>query len=154
MDAASPTAVDLAGRLHEAEARALVGHALGSATEARLDAVMAQYAAPSWRLLGFETGGSLVGCIGYAAETDESATTAAAVQHIAVVPEARRSGVGRTMLRWLREVDGLRALRAETDDDAVGFYRRCGFSAERVTHPRFPAARRWACTLRAADPLT
>ena len=154
MDRASPTAIELAGRLHEAEVRALVGHALGSSTAARLDEVMAQCAAPSWRLVGFEAAGSLVGCVGYAAETDESATAAAIVQHIAVVPEARRSGVGRTMLRWLREVEGLRSLRAETDEDAVGFYRRRGFSAERVTHPRLPEARRWACTLRAADPLT
>jgi ribosomal protein S18 acetylase RimI-like enzyme len=153
VDRAAPTAVDLAGRLHEAEVRALVGHALGSSTAARLDEVMARYAAPSWRLVGFDATGSLVGCVGYAAETDESATNAASVQHIAVVPEARRSSVGRTMLRWLREVEGLRSLRAETDEDAVGFYRRCGFRTERVTHPRFPAARRWACTLRAADTL-
>jgi GNAT superfamily N-acetyltransferase len=111
---------------------------------------MAQYAASSWRLVGFETTGSLVGCVGYAAETDVSATI---VQHIAVAPEARRSGVGRTMLRWLREVEGLRSLRADTDEDAVVFYGRCGFRAERVTHARFPGARRWAWTLHAGDPL-
>ena len=75
------------------------------------------------------------------------------MRHIAVVPEARRSGVGRTMLRWLGDVERLRSLRAETNEDAVGFYRRCGFHAEPLPHPRFPAARRWACTLKAADPL-
>lgn len=56
---------------------------------------------------------------------------------IAAAEELRRRGIGRSMLRRAAEAEGLRSLTAQTDDEAVGFYRRCGFTAER-TVVRYP----------------
>ena len=62
----------------------------------------------------------------------------------AVTPAAQRRGLGRRMLAFLFNVCGIETLAAETDNDAVGFYRRCGFSITSAD-PRGGTAR-WRCT--------
>ena len=52
---------------------------------------------------------------------------------IAVARECRRQGIGRWMLRQVTETCALRGLLAETDDDAVAFYRKNGFAVENRT---------------------
>lgn len=51
---------------------------------------------------------------------------------IAVSENARRKGIGRQMIRSVTESGNLESLTARTDDDSIGFYRRCGFSKERI----------------------
>ena len=51
---------------------------------------------------------------------------------IAVSENARRKGIGRQMIRSVMESGDLESLTARTDDDSIGFYRRCGFSEERI----------------------
>lgn len=51
---------------------------------------------------------------------------------IAVHEKLRRRGIGRHMIRFLVESEGLARIKAQTDDDSVGFYRGCGFYAERI----------------------
>jgi len=46
------------------------------------------------------------------------------------------------MLDALGERLGAERIVAETDDDAVGFYRRCGFHVENAA-PKFRRARYW-----------
>lgn len=46
---------------------------------------------------------------------------------IAAAETARGQGVGTFMLRQAAEHCGAESVFAETDDDAVGFYRKCGF---------------------------
>ncbi len=50
---------------------------------------------------------------------------------IAVEKTARRQGIGTFMLRQVMETCALQAVFAETDDDAVEFYRKNGFSVEK-----------------------
>jgi ribosomal protein S18 acetylase RimI-like enzyme len=75
----------------------------------------------------------------------------AVVRHIAVDEACRQRGIGRAMIEHAREAHGPRSLTAETDQDAVGFYERCGFSSQAVgtPHPpdRYPSAERFVCTL-------
>ena len=67
--------------------------------------------------------------------------------HIAVTPNTRRKGIGRAMVLKLREKYG-KTIDAETDDEAVGFYRKCGFATielyREYDNQRY---RRWTCTL-------
>lgn len=46
---------------------------------------------------------------------------------IAVSPSRRRRGIGRQMVQYAMELPEVRRLYAGTDDDAVAFYRSCGF---------------------------
>ena len=51
---------------------------------------------------------------------------------IAVKESRRKMGIGKDMVYQVMEAKGLKKITAQTDDDAIGFYRRSGFEAERV----------------------
>ena len=51
---------------------------------------------------------------------------------IAVSEKLRRKGIGNHMIQYVMESEGLERLEAQTDDDSVGFYRKCGFAVERI----------------------
>jgi ribosomal protein S18 acetylase RimI-like enzyme len=67
---------------------------------------------------------------------------------IAVAEKYRGYGIGRKMTEDLRQMSANRPLLAETDGDAVGFYRSCGFSVEKI-RKRYPdgIAERYLCRL-------
>ena len=52
---------------------------------------------------------------------------------IAVDEGCRGRGLGRYMIEEVIAAEGICVLFAQTDDDAVGFYRKCGFSVEKET---------------------
>ncbi len=65
------------------------------------------------------------------------------ILHIAVREEQEGRGLGRLMAEVVREIyPGVRLWVAETDDAAIGFYRRLGFGAE-VLPPRYPGVTRY-----------
>lgn len=72
--------------------------------------------------------------------------SAAEILHIAVAPSQRQKGIGRSMVEDLLAMEGLRDLVAETDSEAVGFYRRCGFIV-RSLGEKYPGVERFLCTL-------
>ena len=51
---------------------------------------------------------------------------------IAVSEKLRRQGIGNHMIQYVMESEGLERLEAQTDDDSVGFYRKCGFALEKI----------------------
>ena len=51
---------------------------------------------------------------------------------IAVSPRFRRRGIGKAMLCHVAKQEKLTSIRAQTDADAIGFYRSCGFSEEKT----------------------
>ncbi|MGH2561274.1 MAG: GNAT family N-acetyltransferase [Thermomicrobiales bacterium] len=58
------------------------------------------------------------------------------ISHIAVAPDHRRQGYGRSCLVDAVKLSGKRPLVAETDDEALGFYKACGFKLiGRRRHP-------------------
>ena len=67
---------------------------------------------------------------------------------IAVEKSARRQGIGTFMIRQVMETCSLQTVFAETDDDAVEFYRKNGFSVEKhkETYAGEPVVR-YACRL-------
>src|SRR5688500_13212696 len=131
--------VDLRDRLDAPEVRELVSHAVGFPTPTKLDEVMQPYEQGAHSLVGVEEEGRRIACLG-----DERLTAErAAIRHIAVAPKQRGHGIGRALLRWLQDAVGFTELEAETDADAVDFYRKCGFDAARYVDPRYPDAQRW-----------
>ena len=51
---------------------------------------------------------------------------------IAVRKDQRKKGIGKDMVYQVMEIEHLKRITAQTDDDAIGFYRSSGFEAERV----------------------
>lgn len=134
--------VSLAERVEEAGVQELLAAAVGYPSPERLARVSARYREAGWRLLGLERGGRLVGLIGLEVQPPDRAV----VQHIAVVPQERGRGIGRALLSQAAAALAVRHLTAETDADAVGFYRRCGFAVASLGEV-YPGVERFRCTL-------
>lgn len=71
------------------------------------------------------------------------------LEYLATHEGAQGRGYGRALVAAIQEKHPRRTLFAETDDDAVEFYRRLGFSIEHTDSPdpRWPDRRRYRCTL-------
>jgi len=142
--------VDLRPRIDEPAVRDLLALSAGNPTPASLDALVTRYrATEDWPLLGVDTGHGLAGCIGLALGPDSSAV----VQHIAVAPAAQRQGLGRSLIDSVAALYELTSLSAETDRDAVDFYRHCGFDATSLGEI-YPGTERFLCTRAVAPPAT
>lgn len=73
---------------------------------------------------------------------------AAVLEYLAVHASLRGLGMATALVRFIRASHPSRPLLAETDDDAVGFYRRLGFTIETaLPDPRWPGSPRYRCTL-------
>ncbi|MCR5803888.1 MAG: GNAT family N-acetyltransferase [Clostridia bacterium] len=62
---------------------------------------------------------------------------------IAVSSRCRGQGAGRLMVERIMESEGIRSLKAQTDEDAIEFYRKCGFKDEKeiIEYPDGSAVR-------------
>jgi len=56
---------------------------------------------------------------------------AAEIIGIAVSEKLRCRGLGKQLILSAMELEGIGRIEAQTDDDSIGFYRRCGFSEEK-----------------------
>jgi GNAT superfamily N-acetyltransferase len=73
---------------------------------------------------------------------------ATTLEYLAVDASQRGRGLGAALIRSVRAQHPSLPLIAETDDDAVGFYSRLGFSIEEAaSDPRWPGRRRYRCAL-------
>lgn len=97
----------------------------------------------SWLLYGWVENGGIVGLCGFEVHKDS-----VEILNIAVAENMRHHGVGGKMITALWKKYAM-AIKAETDDDAVGFYRKRGFS---VTATEKYDVRRWSCLLDAPKP--
>ena len=70
--------------------------------------------------------------------------TAAELLHIAVKASERRKGNGCQLLKLVIQEENMEELVAETDRDAVDFYRRCGFIAQSLGE-KYAGVERFAC---------
>lgn len=52
----------------------------------------------------------------------------AEILDVAVKPEYRKHGIGRSLIDFIFTQFPIYTITAETDDEAVGFYKRCGFN--------------------------
>ncbi|KWX76106.1 GNAT family N-acetyltransferase [Paenibacillus jilunlii] len=93
-------------------------------------------------LLGTFVNGELAGVVGILHEPGE----AMELLHIAVQARLRGRGIGRAMVEELRRCKGNDMLRAETDLDGVGFYRKSGFVVTSLGE-KYPGVERFNCVL-------
>ncbi len=137
--------VDLSSRLDTDEVHELL-LALGYPADvapAKAQRIVAEYQnTPEQPILGGERDGLLLGLIGLRMEDE----TRARIRHLVVHPRHRRSGVGGAMIRAVCEKFLLHTLSAETDRDAVDFYRRCGFEVVSLGE-LYPGTERFQCLL-------
>jgi ribosomal protein S18 acetylase RimI-like enzyme len=128
--------VNLNGRQDETDVLSVLQQSHGS--EAALTEARAHYGSGEWLFLGFQDGNEILACAG--AENYDVDTIG--IRSIAVIPNRRNSGLARALVDALAErMDAARVV-AETDDDAVGFYRHCGFAVEDAP-PKFGRPRYW-----------
>lgn len=72
----------------------------------------------------------------------------AEIKGIAVSISHRQMGIGRKLIEFAFQVLRIKALLAETDDDAILFYKHCGFEAvEVVKYYEGKKYRRYECML-------
>ena len=91
-----------------------------------------------WLFYGWQENGKIVGVCGYIVHP-----TKVEILSIAVSKEAQWQGIGSRMIIALQEKYNL-PLEAETDDDAIGFYKKRGFTS---TPFEKHGVRRWTCLL-------
>ncbi len=74
--------------------------------------------------------------------------TDAEIVGIAVSENARRKGIGKRLIRSVMASENLESVKAQTDDDSIAFYRKCGFS-EQKTVVEYPdgSSVRYNCVL-------
>ena len=105
--------------------------------------IIAEYQAnPQQPILGAERSHVLLGLIGLRLEDGNWAT----IRHLVVHPRHRSQGVGRAMIRTVCEMFPLDMLTAQTDRDAVEFYRGCGFRIRSLGEV-YPGTERFECLL-------
>ena len=71
------------------------------------------------------------------------------IKGIAVAPEYRNRGIGKKLIQYACDEFFISTLHAETDDDAVDFYKHCGFEAQEFMRTSESGEyKRYKCTLR------
>ncbi|WP_419887211.1 GNAT family N-acetyltransferase [Neobacillus niacini] len=93
---------------------------------------------PNRTLFAFELEGENAGCIG----VEINSLKLCEIKHIAVSSEHRGKGIGSKMIRFILEMHP--SVFAETDSDAVEFYRKYGFKITSLGE-KYPGVERFLC---------
>lgn len=134
--------VDLRKRVDDRDVRALVTASHGRISSAVR--ALEHYRSGEWTLLGYELRGLAVACIGFEVTPSE-----VLIRTLAVDAMHRDRGLARNLIGEIAAQFPGSRLVAETDLDAVDFYRRCGFEIESLGE-RYPGVERFRCTRVAA----
>lgn len=102
----------------------------------------------SRELLGKLNNDELVGLIGVIYESDETVE----LKHIAINPNYRGKGIGSEMISKFIKNKKIVKIKAETDKDAIGFYKKFGFSITSLGE-KYPGVERFECIF-SADRLS
>jgi ribosomal protein S18 acetylase RimI-like enzyme len=114
---------------------------VGVPIEANLDALLQDFSTQRGRDLFIASiDGEAVGVIGITSADAECGV----ITHIAVDSTWQGRGIGRSLIEWTASYLGLRMVEAETDREAVGFYRACGFVIESLGK-KYPGVERFRC---------
>ncbi|MBB5180324.1 ribosomal protein S18 acetylase RimI-like enzyme [Planomicrobium koreense] len=131
---------DATGRMSREEAVQLLAYA--TSVEHAANEYDEYAASETMELYGFADRERVVGCIG-AAFIQPSELK---IRHIAVLPSARGKGYGKKMVEAIQEKLHPHSIIAETDREAVGFYRSIGFNVTSLGE-KYPGVERFYCQL-------
>ncbi|MFS0869796.1 GNAT family N-acetyltransferase [Paenibacillus xylanilyticus] len=134
--------INLKSRIQEPEVQELLSYSVFPDPE-QVGRALQQYVEKDELLLdGYEDEGQLIGLIGY----EQTGISEITIQHIAVLPENRFKNYGRGMIAQLLEKYNPDRLIAETDQEAVEFYRNTGFVVYSLGE-LYPGVERFRCVL-------
>ena len=137
--------IDIRGQLDSIAVRDLV-YQLDYPAELRekkTERILSEYRENvSQSIFGAHAQGELVGFIGFFTDPPDRTV----IRHIAVRRDYRRQGIGTQMILHVYNVCGLPEITAETDHDAVEFYRRVGFKVISLGE-KYPRTERFFCSL-------
>jgi len=119
----------------------LLALSVGCATVEKLECVRASYTEPHRKLAAAFVDGHLAGVIGYRRRGTDLEIT-----HVAVRENFRSQGLASALISAASRRNADLEPVAETDDEAVGFYRAIGFRTE-ILPRELGRARRWRCRL-------
>ena len=137
------TFIDLKPRLDEPEVQHVLSLSMFNPSPENIARAVERCLGEEKReLWGVMDGGRILGAVQYYIRDDNVLYIAS----ISVIEARRGQGIGRAMLDALKEQYSL-PMELETDDDAVDFYRKCGFDAIAFEKTYGEdAVRRWKCT--------
>ena len=116
--------VDVKATLFDPEVLTLLKPSVYNPTPERLKRRAEKYAADKKiNVYACKTGGAYAGIIVF-----KTGKIAAEILDIAVKPEYQKHGIGRKLIEFIFNQFPVNTITAETDDDAVGFYQKCGFT--------------------------
>lgn len=120
----------------------LAGCIFGDEQKVRTE--LSKYETESYRLLTGEVlNNELVGLIGVEYHSIGEIT----LLHIVVKPQYHRNGIGKKMIYDQLKVNQIRYIEAETDIEAVDFYKRIGFQIINLGE-KYPGVERFNCILK------
>ena len=119
----------------------LLAMAVGNPTPEKMEQLLDDYYASDDRTIFVATqSGKIIGVIGI----DCTDKPHGFITHIAVSQDMRKQDVGRHLINHTTAVLELADIGAETDQDAVVFYRACGFETEEI-ESQYSGVRRFRC---------
>ncbi|WP_145410521.1 GNAT family N-acetyltransferase [Paenibacillus xylanexedens] len=134
--------INLKSRIQEPEVQELLAYSVFPEPEHLKQAIQQYTESDELQLEGYEGEGQLIGLLGYIHTGADEIT----IKHIAVLPENRFKNYGRGMIAQLLEKHNPDRLIAETDQEAVEFYRNCGFIVYSLGE-LYPGVERFRCVL-------
>lgn len=135
--------IDIRSQLHSAEVHNLIDqleYPLEIREEKTREIVREYVENPDYVTLGMELNNELVGFIGFSYQSKNTVT----IRHIAVRRDQRGKGIGRKMISEIFRNYNLHNVIAETDKDAVKFYRKIGFTIQSLGE-KYPGTERFLC---------
>ncbi|MGC5771376.1 GNAT family N-acetyltransferase [Paenibacillus pabuli] len=134
--------IQLKSRIQEPEVQELLSYSVFPDPD-QLNRALQQYVdKDELHLEGYEDEGQLIGLIGY----ESTGTSEITIRHIAVLPENRFKNYGRGMISQVLAKYNPDRLIAETDVEAVEFYRNTGFVVYSLGE-LVPGVERFRCVL-------
>ncbi|HZG56633.1 GNAT family N-acetyltransferase [Paenibacillus sp.] len=133
--------IDLKTQAAHPEIAELIGYSVFPDPDRVQRAIAAYREDDALSLYGIESEGEIVGVIGFAMHP----SNVMEIKHIAVRPDCRGAGYGRGLILEAIALTHPTSVIAETDEEAVEFYRAIGFEIESLGE-RFPGVERFRCT--------
>ena len=128
-------------RHNPAAVKDLLAMAVGRPTPEILTQLLEKfYTADNHTIFVAVDGVSVIGILGI----DYSASPHGIITHLAVQPDLRMKGIGKNLINHVTKTLGLTSIVLETDQDAVEFYRACGFEIREI-ESRWPGVNRFRC---------
>lgn len=136
--------LDLRKRVDEPEVRELLSYAVGPTTLQIMNQIAQKYREDTdLALWGMEADQTIIGCIGVHFKSPAKVV----INHISVHPDYRHRHIASKMIDHLIQTSSVKIVSAETDMDAVAFYRRYGFSIISLGE-KYPGVERFLCVYR------